>query len=201
MNKKTKEPTLLELLREKTKGFNDALPVTDHKKRIITDKATVLGFLRGGTKDNRGRTFFDIIHCSDEQMEKCHDQIQWIFPLHETSKFAIVYPILTKEMVDEAMVDDQIIYNMIIAQDRMQEFLGIGEYSNEKKQKQWCQNKNHNLLRITRVIRSLRFFGLELEANNFFRKAYAVGKKFGLDQSTFLFWEKALVDDVWKSLR
>jgi len=167
---------------------------------IIRDSETILGFLRGDTFDYKGRTFDSMLRMTNEQLEKCHDQIQWMFPLHEESKHATTYPILTKETVSLAKQQDAIVLNMTLAKQRMEQFLGIGDFDRIERQAEWCWNKNHNLLRITRILRSLRFFDLEKEADDFFRKVYKVGIKFNLSQETLLFWEKALVDDVWNSM-
>ncbi len=41
----------------------------------------VLGFLNGTAADIHGRTFDDVLAFSDEQIERTHNFIQWLFPL------------------------------------------------------------------------------------------------------------------------
>lgn len=169
---------------------------------IIKDKNTILEFLRGRSKDHKGRAYNNILECNDETMEQCHDQVQWMFPLHEESNFAKTYPIITQEVVDEAKNDETIRFNLKKAKDRMERFYGIGKYEDVDKQRKWCKEGDHNLLRITRIIRCLRLFGLCLSAQEFYRHAKEASEKFLEDDSmTFVYWNKALNADVWESLK
>ena len=169
---------------------------------IIRDAKQIIEFLKGDGKDYRDRTFQDIIGCSDSTMEKCHDQIQWMFPLHEESAFASTYPIITKDIVEESKRWGAIKENLVKAKTRMERFYAIGNYHDKDIQRKWCNERNHNLLRITRIIRCLRIFELDGFAENFYLKALLASKEFLMDDSlTFSYWKKALREDVWNSLR
>ena len=168
---------------------------------IITDSDTIIRFLEGKSKDYKDRTFSDIVGCSDETMEQCHDQVQWMFPLHEESKFAQIYPVVTGEMLKKAKKSKKIKPNLRKAKVRMEKFLAIGKYEDVEKQRLWCQEFNHNLLRITRIIRCLRFFGLQKEAQDFYNKVLKVGNFFGISNVTKSYWFRAIDDDVWTTLR
>lgn len=171
----------------------------------ITSKKTILDFLSGVGTDYKGRYYGETINWTDAELERCHDQIQWIFPLHETSKHASVYPILSREIVDEARQDKAILGNLRSAKDRMERFFGIGNYVDAKKHKSWCHDYNHNLLRVTRIIRSLRLFGLEKEALDFYVNALVVAEgqsELGyLSIATLDYWHKAMYNDVWESMQ
>ena len=56
-------------------------------------------FLKKSGPDAHGRYLQDILKFTDEELEECHDQIQWSFPLHEESNFAIIYPIIDEEFI------------------------------------------------------------------------------------------------------
>ena len=168
---------------------------------IITDIETIVNFLHGDTEDYQGRTYNDIIECDDKKMEQCHDQVQWMFPLHEESNFAMTYPILTPEAVEEAKKSPIILSNLVTAKDRMEKFYGIGEYEDINKQRPWCKEYDHNLLRITRIIRCLRLFGLEDDAQDFYEKALKAAEYFGLSNVTKAYWWRAAKEDVWETLR
>lgn len=168
---------------------------------IITDKNTIVSFLSGETEDFLGRTYGDILRFDDYEMEKCHSAIQQIFPLHEQSKYAETYPILTLDVVDEAKQHDIVLCNLRKAKDRFEKFLAIGKYEDIDKQRKWCNDRNHNLLRITRIIRCLRIFGLVEEAEDFFRNVYKPYVRFGLSQVALKYWEKAHKEDVFDSLQ
>ena len=59
---------------------------------IITDTKTIADFLSGETQDYKGRTYKNILECNDTVMEQCHDQVQWMFPLHEESYLTLRIP-------------------------------------------------------------------------------------------------------------
>lgn len=161
----------------------------------------IIYFLNGTGTDYKGRKFLEILKWEDKQLEQCHDQIQWIFPLHEDSNYAISYPIVDKELIEKINEDEIIKDNLRKAKDRFEMFFGIGDYEDVGIQKKWCKNYNHNLLRITRIIRCLRLFGLKNEAKDFYDKVYSVGNKLNISGITLKYWERALVEDVWGSLR
>lgn len=167
---------------------------------IIKDDS-IIDFLEGSTKDYRDRTYGNILSCSDTKMEECHDQVQWIFPLHEESNFASTYPVLTHDIVQKAKQSENVKDNLIKAKNRMEKFYAIGEFEDVDKQRKWCRNHNHNLLRITRIIRCLRIFGLETESKDFYRKVMKAADKFGVSNTTIHYWNKASNDDIWESLR
>lgn len=169
---------------------------------IITDKDTIIAFLEGRTEDYKGRTLQDILDCSDKKMEECHDQVQWMFPLHEESKFAQTYPVLTKETVEAAKDNDTVKANLCIATDRMLGFYGMRQGREDIDiQRKWCKANDHNLLRITRIIRCLRFFGLENEAKDFHSRALKAAEYFDLSNVTKAYWWRAANEDVWETLR
>lgn len=168
---------------------------------IITDIQTIIDFLEGKSKDYRGRTFQDMLDLTDIELERCHDQIQWMWPLHEESKHAHTYPVVTKPLVGKANVNPVILKNLMRAKIRMEKFYGLGEYEDEQKQMRWCKDRDHNLLRITRIIRCLRLFGMENEATDFYDKVSRVADRRGISPITLFYWEKAYNDDVWNSLQ
>ena len=45
----------------------------------------IIGFYSGTEPDHRGRYLHEIQRWSDDQLEKVHDYIQWLFPLPEPS--------------------------------------------------------------------------------------------------------------------
>jgi hypothetical protein len=174
--------------------------------KAITDTDYILGFMRNESPDYKGRKYLDMINWTDQQLESCHDQIQHMFPLHEESRMAVRYPIITKEIAEIAENDSVIQNNMMSALWRMRRVFGIGEYNDKNIQYTWCQKGNHNLLRITRIIRSLRIFGLDNLAENFYGcviDAMFPTGKIDLDwaKTTIKYWNKAYQDDVWEPLQ
>jgi len=169
-------------------------------KMIITDKDWIVKFLSGNHADYKGRIYEDILYCSDEEMEKCHDQVQWIFPLHETSNWAMTYPVINPMIVEECRDIPEITENMTNAVERMLDFYGL-DVDDKDKQRVWCKEFNHNLLRITRIIRSARIFGLYEEAHNFYLKAKDAGDYFCIGNVPKAYWWRARYEDLYDTLR
>jgi len=167
---------------------------------IITDKDWIIKFLSGEQCDSKGRVYDDILHCSDEEMEACHDQVQWIFPLHEVSNFAMTYPVVNAEIVEECKQNAAVIENISNAVDRMTDFYSF-DTQDRAKQRVWCKEFNHSLLRITRVIRSSRMFGLEEEATNFYDDAKDAASYFCIGNVPQAYWWRAKYQDIYSTLR
>ena len=161
----------------------------------------IVDFLAGKSGDHKGRKYTDMLTWTDAQIEDAHDSIQWLFPLHEESGHFSSAPVVTKEDVERAKSDPIVLLNLSAATKRMEQFLAIGEYDDDMLQRIWCRNRNHNLLRITRIIRSLRLFGLDTHARRFHDEAFKVANKHSISDSTLVYWRRALEDDLWKSLR
>ena len=130
----------------------------------------IVQFYRGVGADARGRTLEAILAWDDGQLEAVHDYIQWLFPLDEPSRFNSAAPLLTNP--DRlAFRQPPLAANLRRALDRMLAFYGFAMDRssadpriirspgwNERSQ-QWLHPGNHNLLRLTRMIRSLALLG------------------------------------------
>lgn len=164
----------------------------------------VLKYLEGQAPDYLGRYYTDTLKWSDKELEKCHDQVQWVFPLHEASKHAFVHPVVTKDIAELASTSEKVRANLLAATERYKEFFGIGNYWDSKKHALWFTSGNHNLLRITRIIRSLRLFGLETEAANFRNAAIAAGPGDLSPEEArdvLSYWYHAIADDIWTPMQ
>ena len=142
----------------------------------------IIGFLEGKAPDHRGRTLAMVLQQTDYQAEATHDYIQWLFPLDEPSRSVNVSPILTALDIHE-------IKESSLAQGNLAKsaswFLGFLERNNH-----WITKYNHNHLRITRLIRSLRLLASDEAANEFRSKVLAAaGDSLNLiDQKAREFW-------------
>lgn len=99
-------------------------------------------YLQSGT-DHKSRTFDDILLFSNEDLEKNHDYIQWLFPLKEPSIFNPNAPLLDDETIEEFKTNNKLRNNVIIAWLKMMSFY---------LETNWISNNNHNYLRITRIL-------------------------------------------------
>ena len=145
----------------------------------------IVGFLEGRTPDHRGRILAMLLQQTDHQAETSHDYIQWLFPLDEPSRSVNGAPVLTELEIDE-------IRQSSLAQANLARsagwFLGFLERNNH-----WITKYNHNHLRITRVIKSLRQLTSDEAADEFRDKVLALaGDNLNLvDQKARAFWNSA----------
>jgi len=119
----------------------------------------VTAFLEGEGPDARGRTLFDVLGFDDAALEQTHDFIQWLFPLPEPSQAVPDAPVLSADEMQA--VHDSILAQcaMAAATDRMEAFYRATH--------NWLRPHDHNHLRITRIIRSLRLLRGDAEAEAF----------------------------------
>jgi hypothetical protein len=138
--------------------------------------SAIVRFYRGESPDTMGRTLDDILGWDDGRLEAVHDYIQWLFPLDEPSRFNPDAPLLTP--ADRlAFRNEPLAANLRRALDRMLTFYGfaidassaypqiVRSSSWNDRSPFWLQPGNHNLLRLTRIIRSLALLGQTKPAN------------------------------------
>ena len=145
----------------------------------------IVGFLEGKTPDHRGRILAVLLQQTDHQAEATHDYIQWLFPLDEPSRSVNGAPVLTKLDIDE-------IKESSLAQGNLAKsaswFLGFLE-----RNQHWVTKYDHNHLRITRVIKSLRLFASDKAVDEFKDKVFGyLGDDLNLiDPKARSFWNSA----------
>lgn len=119
----------------------------------------VLAFLQGVGADARGRTLFDVLGFSDDSLERTHDYIQWLFPLTEPSQAVPDSPVLSDADVEAIRNSSMALVALSAGADRMMAFYNRTNH--------WMGPADHNHLRITRIIRSLRLLRGGAEADAF----------------------------------
>ena len=117
-------------------------------------------FLEGQLPDSKGRYLQDILNFSDYEIENTHDFIQWVFPLEEASRSNFTAPVLEKFEIEEIRSSNVAKINIINASQWYLSFL--------KRQNHWIRDYDHNHLRITRVIKSLRLLVSNESADSFY---------------------------------
>ncbi|WP_262296770.1 opioid growth factor receptor-related protein [Microvirga sesbaniae] len=121
--------------------------------------APLLAFLAGTGRDGRGRLAADVLDFSDERLEEVHDYIQWLFPLPTRSGAQPGAPILTQAEIDAIRADGQAQDTLKRASERMLRFYRDTGW--------WLTTFDHNHLRITRIIHSLRLLVGQSAARRF----------------------------------
>ena len=108
----------------------------------------VFHFLEGAIPDGRGRTLSMIMAFDDQKIESTHDFIQWIFPLDEPSRSHLGAPVLDLFEIEEIKSSDVALENLMQSADWYFGFLQRHDH--------WIRQYDHNHLRISRAIKSLR---------------------------------------------
>lgn len=101
-------------------------------------------FLRGDCADDNGRYIFDYRKFTPEQMETEHGYIQWMFPTDQPSKFNPSAPLLGRTTTYSPPVQNSIRTSIL----QFTGWLASTEH--------WRKPLDHNLLRITRMLRSTK---------------------------------------------
>jgi len=142
-------------------------------------------YLAGVGKDSRGRLAADVLGFSDEQLEEVHDYIQWLFPLPTRSGAQPDSPVLTEEDIEAIRADHGVAATLEHATDRLIRF-----YRNTSG---WLCGQDHNHLRITRIIRSLKLLANPDAARRFYATIldlhYAAGAP--VNAHALRFWAEA----------
>jgi hypothetical protein len=161
-------------------------------------------FFAGG-EDDDGRTFDEILGWDDARLEMVHDYIQWIFPLPERSGANPSAPVLDTEAIAAIRGNAQMQGRLRSAFLRMLAFYGFALDGDAvvkgprfaTASRNWLHPGNHNHLRLTRMLRSLRVLGLEREAatlwgalSSLYERERATGRR-TITGETFAFWRRA----------
>jgi Opioid growth factor receptor (OGFr) conserved region len=145
----------------------------------------------------------EILSWDDSRLEQIHNYIQWVFPLPELSMFAWAAPVVDREIFETFRNDVRLREQMDRAYQRIARFYGFELPATgtaalkiafeSPSQRSWVRRMDHNHLRITRILRSLRVLGLEEQANCFFSGLLAVNDKFTghIGPRSIMYWTRA----------
>ena len=118
---------------------------------------SIQGFLEGADANSNNWLLSDIWKFNDTQIENTHTFIQWVFPTDEPSRATPGSPVLNEEQIIEIQNSEQAKQNLSKSADWFFNFLRRNNY--------WRKAHDHNHLRITRVIKSLRLLCGDEEAD------------------------------------
>jgi hypothetical protein len=165
----------------------------------------IIRFYRHQALDNRGRSLDMIRGFDDAMLESVHDYIQWLFPLRERSAFHPEAPTLTDAAVEAFHSDAALRAELAASLAVMLRFYGFcaiddGVHIRIEKSpvfsahaRNWLTRKNHNFLRLTRIIRCLQVLGLPDEAAALFAELERIYEhhRHIIGADTFEFWRAA----------
>lgn len=166
----------------------------------------IVAFYEGSAPDDRGRFLDDMLRFSDEQLEYIHDFIQWLFPLPERSGANPSAPILDDAAIGEFSRRPDLRAALRRSLDRMLAFYGftwsgdriVKAPSFSERSRNWLHSGNHNHLRFTRILRSLRVLSEPRAARALFDTLCAIYDEQhragynGIARQSFEFWKNAV---------
>ena len=144
-------------------------------------------FLINAEPDFKNRFLNDIWNFSDEDIEHTHDFIQILFPLNEQSESIFHgYYLNTKTSIDNIKTNHLAKTNIVKSSKWFLSFL--------KRNSHWRRKHDHNYLRVTRVIKSLRLLVSDEEADIFYKLFMELlddTHKEKINSLTLSYWENA----------
>lgn len=170
-------------------------------RRSMSTSALV-SFYRNSGPDHAGRMIAEIHGFDFHKLERTHDYIQWLFPLVTRSGFNRAAPILTEDdralFHHDAVVRDHFRKSLSL----MMEFYGFRDTgcSELERTERWLERRdnwqtrdNHNLLRITRILRSSMLCGFVPEARAFHNAVMqAAEERPGSCDKSYAFWNASV---------
>ena len=166
----------------------------------------LLRFYRLEGRDARGRTLSDVWAWDDARLESVHDYIQRLFPLPEPSAFNPAAPILTEATVEAFRADPHLQQRLLRSLATMLDFYGLALAAGAggapriepavafaAKSRGWLHPGNHNHLRLTRILTSLRLLGLEDHARALYACLAAIARDHphAVSATTLAYWRNA----------
>ncbi len=142
-------------------------------------------YLVGAGPDSRGRLVTDVLGFSDEQLEAVHDYIQWLFPLETRSGAQPGAPVLTPAEIEGIRADRRAADSLEKATERMLRFFRSTEW--------WLTGYDHNHLRITRLLHSLKLLVGPEAARSFHNAVLAMHEAAGapVNARSLHYWAEA----------
>lgn len=157
----------------------------------------LIDFYSGEGTDSQERDIYDLLTLSHQDLEGCHDYIQWLFPLKEPSLFNPDAPLLDEETIDAFTNNVSCMEHLAEAADMMLGFYFPWRDKNGNcfaaVKPEWLTKGNHNYLRLTRIITSLKLLNLDEIAYKFFNILMVLWISYPdeIGTETFEYWRNA----------
>jgi hypothetical protein len=163
----------------------------------------LLRFYRHEGPDAQGRMLRDIWSWHDAQLEGVHDYIQWLFPLPEPSAYNPSAPLLTPADIAAFHADARLQLALKASLQRMLAFYRLvvsgapiridpsPAFASDIPH--WIRPGDHNHLRLTRIIGSLRLLGLSAHARALYVCLAAIARDHpqAISATTVSYWRSA----------
>lgn len=166
----------------------------------------IILFYSGLSPDDRGRKIHDIWQWDYAKLEYTHDYIQWLFPLMAQSRFNRYAPTLTPQVIQTFRASQELKQNLLKSLVLMLNFYGLKLLSNDPnfieivknenylaRKKEWINPRNHNYLRLTRILTCLKLLGLESYSQALFKCLSEIyqEEQSAIGSETYNYWKNA----------
>lgn len=154
--------------------------------------------------DLQGRTLNTVLSWPDTRLESCHNYIQFLFPIPEPSAFNNFAPAVDEDTYNAFRLRPELRASLKRSYLRILAFYGFQHNENSEEvyvsrtsrfsqaATRWVRRVDHNHLRITRILRSLRVLGLVAEAAALWRALTEVyEEKKVISERSYTFWTRA----------
>lgn len=160
----------------------------------------IVEFYRGDRGNHVGYTLENILSWSNGAWELDHDYIQWVLPSNEASMLNSEAPVMTPVEHELFKADPALSARVQDTFFKFLDFLGLKFEDGAVKSKtdtlpQILTFFNHNFLRITRCIKSMRLTNNEPLALALFEYLHVI--KNDVSPNTWSFWHNAALGDLW----
>jgi len=172
----------------------------------------LIAFYRGDGRDHRGRSLSDIHAFDFYELEFNHDYIQWLFPLPEPSSASTSAPLLSNDDIRRFQSEPPLRKHLLQSLDVLLSFFGLEladadgagairvtkADSFDERHEVWLHRGNHNLLRISRMLRSLTLLGCARHASAFLEclEGIHAEKPSAIGDTTIGYWRRAVTAEV-----
>ena len=142
-------------------------------------------FFLNKAPDHKGRMLSDIYKFSDNEIEATHDFFQIIFPLAEPSYWSSNKYFIESQQEVEILSKNKNVREVILQSASW--YIAFLKRNNH-----WKNSNDHNLKRITRMIKSVRLIVGDIEADKVKKEIISIENIEKLvGQKSFQYWETA----------
>jgi hypothetical protein len=173
---------------------------------MVSVTGPILSFYRREGTDDRGRTLDEVRSFDDQELESVHDYIQWLFPLAERSAFNPGAPTLTRATIEAFRADSALGSELAASLAVMLRFYGLRLAAETgslcidqspdfvERSAVWLSPDNHNFLRLTRILTSLRVLGLPDHATALLGQLELIyqANRQTIGEETLAYWRRAV---------
>ena len=138
----------------------------------MTSQTNLIEFYESTGTDSSDRKIERIHAMSYAELESVHDYIQWLFPLMTTSNFNANSPVLNSETITAFLARPELramllrsfrvmlrFYGLTLDDDDPEDIVVSKATTFSERSRFWLTPRNHNYLRLTRIMTSLSILG------------------------------------------